>query len=127
MNQRTLLIAPLMVGILAMTACDKQPSSQTVGQKVDSAIASTENKAADAKKDTTEAVTDAAITTRVNAQLATDPSLSALKINVDTQNGRVSLHGVAPDATSRDRAATMASAVSGVVSVDNQLKLDKKS
>ena len=132
MNHRTLLIAPLAAALLALAACDKPhteqaTNEQTTGQKVDSVIANAEQKSNQAKHDTTEAVTDAAITTRVNAQLAADPSLSALKINVDTQNGHVVLHGVAPDAQSRDRAATMASAVSGVTSVDNQLKLDKKS
>lgn len=132
MKQRTLLLAPLVAALLALAACDKphteqQANEQTTGQKVDSVIANAEQKSAEAKRDTSAAVTDAAITTRVNAQLAADPALSALKINVDTQNGRVVLHGVAPDAESRDRAATMASAVSGVISVDNQLKLDKKS
>ncbi|MDI1257969.1 BON domain-containing protein [Aquabacterium sp.] len=139
MNHRLLLIAPLTVGLLALAACDnKTPTTETAGQKLDSVIVSTENKseqlsadakvnAAEAKKDTSEALSDAAITTRVNAQLAADPTLSAIKIDVDTSNGRVRLTGTAPDDQSRDRATTMASAVSGVITVDNQLKIDKKS
>lgn len=139
MNHRLFLIAPLTAGLLALAACDsKTPTTETAGQKLDSVIASTEKKseqlsadakvnAAEAKKDTSEALSDAAITTRVNAQLAADPALSAIKIDVDTSNGRVRLTGTAPDAQARDRATTMASAVSGVVSVDNQLKIDKKS
>lgn len=142
MNQRTLLIAPLVAGLLALAACDnhKTPTTEheTAGQKLDGAIATTERKsdqlsaeakvnAAQAKKDTSEALSDAAITTRVNAQLAADPKLSAIKIDVDTNNGRVRLTGTAPDDEARDRATTMASAVSGVITVDNQLKIDKKS
>lgn len=139
MNHRLFLIAPLTAGLLALAACDsKTPTTETAGQKLDSVIASTEKKseqlsadakvnAAEAKKDTSEALSDAAITTRVNAQLAADPTLSAIKIDVDTSNGRVRLTGTAPDAQARDRATTMASAVSGVVTVDNQLKIDKKS
>ena len=45
----------------------------------------------------------------VNAQLAADPKLSALQINVDTSGGRVLLRGTAPDFTSRERATEMAS------------------
>lgn len=70
-------------------------------------------------------VKDAAITTAVNAKLAQDKSLSALRIDVDTVNGRVSLRGTAPDAAARERATTLASAVDGVVSVDNQLTVGK--
>ena len=139
MNHRLFLIAPLTAGLLALAACDsKTPTTETAGQKLDSVIASTEKKseqlsadakvnAAEARKDTSEALSDAAITTRVNAQLAADPALSAIKIDVDTSNGRVRLTGTAPDDQARDRATTMASAVSGVVSVDNQLKIEKKS
>ncbi|RZI84376.1 MAG: BON domain-containing protein [Rubrivivax sp.] len=140
MNHRHLLILPLVASLLGLAACEKHPTptAQTPGEKLDSAIATTEQKssqlstelkasAAEAKKDSSEALSDAAITTRVNAQLAADPSLSALKIDVDTQNGHVRLSGTAPDAAARDRATTMASAVNGVVAVDNQLKIDQKS
>ncbi|MGH6645653.1 BON domain-containing protein [Aquabacterium sp.] len=142
MKHRTLLIAPLAASLLALAACDnhKTPTTdhETAGQKLDSAIAKTERKtdqlqaeakvnAAEAKQDSSAALNDAAITTRVNAQLAADPKLSAIKINVDTDNGRVRLSGTAPDSEARDRATTMASAVSGVVTVDNQLKVEKKS
>ncbi|MBA4109957.1 MAG: transporter [Leptothrix sp. (in: Bacteria)] len=139
MNHRLIMIAPLTAALLALAACDnKTPTTETAGQKLDSVIASTEQKtdqlsadakvnAAEAKKDTSEALTDAGITTRVNAQLAADPALSAIKIDVDTSNGRVRLSGTAPDDQARDRATTMASAVTGVVSVDNQLKVEKKS
>lgn len=69
------------------------------------------------------AVEDAAVTATINAELAKDPKLSALKIDVDTSNGRVSLKGKAPDADSRERATQIASAVRGVQSVDNQLQV----
>lgn len=142
MNHRSLLIAPLAASLLALAACDnhKTPTTdhETAGQKLDSAIAKTEQKAdelkaeakvnsAEAKHDSSVALDNAAITTRVNAQLAADPALSALKIDVDTDNGRVRLSGTAPDNDARDRATTLASAVSGVVTVDNQLKVEKKS
>ncbi len=139
MKYRTLLMVPLAAGLVTLAACDKKtPTTETAGQKLDSVVVNTEQKtdqfgadakanAEQAKADTSEALTDAAITTRVNAQLAADPKLSAIKIDVDTNNGRVRLSGTSPDAESRDRATTMASAVSGVITVDNQLAIEKKS
>lgn len=66
-------------------------------------------------------VADASITASVNAELAKDPALSAMRINVDTSNGRVLLKGSAPDRPARDRATRLAAGVKGVSSVDNQL------
>ena len=66
---------------------------------------------------------DAGITAMVNAELAKDSTLSLLRINVDTVGGQVSLRGSAPSALARDRATTLARAVKGVVSVDNQLEV----
>jgi hyperosmotically inducible protein len=78
-----------------------------------------------ATKDVSDKVKDAAITTAVNAKLAQDKTLSAMRIDVDTVDGKVSLRGTAPDPTARERATALASAVDGVVSVDNQLVVGK--
>jgi hyperosmotically inducible protein len=67
------------------------------------------------------AMGDASITAGVKAALATDPALSALKIDVTTQDGVVSLEGPAPDEKARERAAALAAAPDGVVRVDNRL------
>jgi hyperosmotically inducible protein len=69
---------------------------------------------------------DAAITTSINAALAKDPQLSALRIDVDTVEGRVALRGTAPDAASRERAAELAGRVDGVRSVENQLSVNPR-
>jgi len=71
-------------------------------------------------------VNDALITTTVNTELAKDPTLSSLKIDVDTDAGRVALKGTAPNATALGRATQIASGVKGVVSVDNQLQVEKQ-
>jgi len=69
-------------------------------------------------------VSDAVITTTVKAEIAKDSSLSAMRINVDTDSGRVVLRGTAPNAQARDHATALASSVKGVVSVDNQLAIE---
>jgi osmotically-inducible protein OsmY len=129
------------VAALALGACSRQNDERTAGQKIDSAIAQTEQRAEEAKAEVKEGmdkaresagaatdkvatgVEDATITASVNAELAKDPKLSALRINVDTANGRVILRGSAPDGVSRERATHLAQAVKGVVSVDNQLEV----
>ena len=68
-------------------------------------------------------VDDARITVSVNAELTKDPALSALRINVDTNAGRVQLKGTAPDKAARERAGQLAAGVRGVSSVDNQLQV----
>ena len=134
---------------LGLAACGKT-EEPTVGQRLDSAVEKTEQAAADARakaesamqsaetkmeqgaanaeataKDAANtakgAIDDATITAQVNAGLAKDPDLSALKINVDTVNGKVTLNGPAPSTVARDRPETIAKAVSGVTSVNNQL------
>ena len=64
-----------------------------------------------------------AITASVNARLAKDPDLSALRINVDTKDGAVTLTGPAPSQSAKDRAATLAREVEGVKSVTNNLSV----
>lgn len=146
-------VAGALVAALALSACDRR-EDQTAGQKVDETVAQVDRKtdelnakakadaqqakqagqdavaefkqdAREAKNDTKQALTDSAITARVNAQLAADPKLSALQINVDTSEGRVLLRGTAPDFSSRERATQMASAIDGVKSVDNQIVVSK--
>ena len=64
---------------------------------------------------------DAGITASVKTDLAKDPDLSALAINVDTKDGVVTLNGPAPSAAAKDRAETIAKGVKGVKSVSNNL------
>ena len=81
----------------------------------------------DAADNVKNAVSDATITASVNAKLAGDKELSALRINVDTVDGRVALRGSAPSPSARDRATQVASSVDGVRSVENQLVVASKS
>ncbi len=139
-----------LVLLTALAACGKKDESQTVGQKLDTAVAKTEQAATDAKakaeismskaedamkdaaqkaeasgKKTADSVgatiDDVAITASISAELAKDAELSAIKINVDTKNGSVTLNGPAPSAAAKEKATTLAKAVKGVTSVNNML------
>jgi hyperosmotically inducible protein len=91
--------------------------------KVDASGTTSEVKEAakDAGAAVSATVDDAAITASVSAGLAKDPDLSAIKINVDTKGGAVSLKGPAPTAAAKARAEEIAKGVQGVTSVNNQL------
>lgn len=66
---------------------------------------------------------DASITREVNAAIAGDRELRRLKIDVDTENGIVTLSGPTPTASAKAHADEVARTVKGVVSVNNQLTL----
>ncbi|MET0543726.1 MAG: BON domain-containing protein [Variovorax sp.] len=137
---------------LALGGCDNRAPKTTLGEKVDSTVATTKDAAAEAKvkteagassagasmkqgaSDATQAVKDAgstvaakvddaSITASVSAGLAKDPDLSAIKIDVDTKGGAVTLNGPAPSAAAKARAEAIAKGVEGVSSVDNKLEV----
>lgn len=149
-HSRILVAACSVATLLALGACGRQEDNRTVGQQVDAAVSKAEQVAQDAKEKAQssmasagdamkdagrdakasasnaataigEKLDDASITASVSAGLAKDPELSALKIDVDTKDGIVSLQGPAPSANARERATEIAKGVKGVSSVNNQL------
>ncbi len=66
-------------------------------------------------------VTDASITAAVKMRMADDPVVSAMKINVDTTDGNVTLNGTVQNAAEADKAVGLAKSVAGVKSVASNL------
>jgi osmotically-inducible protein OsmY len=93
----------VLAAFLAMTGCTSM-TGQTAGQNVD----------------------DATITASVKAKLVGDKAANLTRIDVDTTNKVVSLNGVVESAEQRTRAAQLASQVSGVRDVKNNLQVQKK-
>jgi osmotically-inducible protein OsmY len=75
--------------------------------------------------DTGRAMSDTAITASIKTDLIKDPDLSALKIDVDTKDGVVTLNGLADNEAAKQRAEKMASAVKGVKEVRNFLTIKR--
>ena len=143
-NRASAALLALLSSAALLAGCDRD-DQRTAGQKVDQAIAATERTAAVIKSETREAgrdvqqavgaaadsaantARDVAITAEINARLARDEQLSALRINVDTSGGQVMLRGSAPNAAARDRATELARAVDGVVNVNNELSVQPRS
>lgn len=68
---------------------------------------------------------DVAITTEIRARYASDASLSAAGIRVETQEGDVQLSGLAQSAEQRARAEEIARDVDGVDSVENDIEVQR--
>lgn len=146
-QQKILTVVSSLAMLLALGACDRA-GDRTAGQQIDSATSKTESAAKELQRDAKDAtasagaaidsavdktkamgasagdkIDDALITTKVKAAIAADKDLSAIKIDVDTQNGVVTLSGPAPTATAKERASEIARNVKGVSSVNNQLTI----
>jgi osmotically-inducible protein OsmY len=109
-----------------LAACNKT-EEPTAGQRLDSAIEKTEQAAQEAKQKMESAAHEAGDATRsaakVSAGLAQDPDLSAIKIDVDTRAGVVTLNGPVKTEQARERATQIAQGVQGVNSVVNNLTI----
>ena len=70
-----------------------------------------------------ETVDDATITTRVKTSLLNDPDVAALRIDVDTFKGVVTLSGAVKTAAERDKAIALARKIGGVTDVKSTLQI----
>lgn len=120
-------VAAVSAMVLLGAGCDRKEDT-TAGEKVDNAIANTqqetqaaantiENKA----ENIGQSIDDAAITTALKGKYVLDDELKAHDINVDTVNGVVTLTGAAPSQAAIERATSIAKTVDGVKDVQNQL------
>ena len=95
----SLALASALVAALGTTGCAVTRNQETVGAYVD----------------------DAALTTRVKAKFAADPTVSAMAISVETMKGTVQLSGFAKSADEKAMAEKLARETSGVVAVRNDI------
>ena len=132
MNPRLVTMTALgaVVAALSMAGCSPadqgatRSSAQDTVAQVDQKARQLGNEAKDGAQKMGDKVEDAVITASVKTEIAKDADLSALHINVDTDNGNVALRGTAPSLTAKEHATTLAAAVKGVTSVDNKLSID---
>ena len=96
----SLALASALVATLGVTSgCAVTRNQETVGAYVD----------------------DAALTTRVKAKFAADPTVSAMSISVETLKGTVQLSGFAKSGDEKMMAEKLARETSGVVAVRNDI------
>ena len=84
-----------------------------------------QKKAGDATDRAGDAAANAALTSLVKTKFLADTSISGLRIDVDSNNGVVTLTGVVPTAAEKTRALKVARETEGVKSVVDKLKVGK--
>jgi len=97
------MLVIMMVTVLSLAGCQAM-TGKTAGQNVD----------------------DATLTSSVKTKLAADKLSSLTRVDVDTNNGTVSLNGVVESSDQKARAQELASQVNGVNKVINNLQVQKK-
>jgi hyperosmotically inducible protein len=130
-----------LAALVLVAGCDRGGSDRTVGQRVDEGISRAEEKSAEINEQAREAgraasaatgraveavsekTRDLGITAEMKARLAKDSQLSALRIDVDTNDGRVVLRGAAPTLAAREHATELARGIDGVMGVENELQV----
>ena len=103
MTNRIRLSSVLLAALLLLSGCTAL-TGETAGEYVD----------------------DSTITASVKAKLAADKIATLTRIDVDTTNRVVSLNGIVQSPDQKARAEQLASQVSGVKSVKNNLQIQKK-
>jgi osmotically-inducible protein OsmY len=139
MKKLTLIASAAALTLLA--ACNRPADDTTAGQKIDETIAGAEQRSEDAAataerkmeesgaaiqrsgERVADATADASLTAKVKSALLSAPEIAAMKIDVDTQAGVVTLKGEVKNTDEKVRAERVASAVVGVQSVVNDLRV----
>ena len=102
---------------------DVRDKASEAGEATKDAARDARDKAADAAHKTGDVISDAAVTTAVKTKLIADSNVSGLNIDVDTENGVVTLHGTAKTRAEADHAAMLARDTKGVKRVVNSIKI----
>jgi osmotically-inducible protein OsmY len=129
---KTLIVVAAAAIAFPVYAQQKQdmPSSQERAQnreKVQDKLPTAEERAKNREKVASTAAS-AALTTKVKTALAKDEGMKTMtKIDVDSDNGVVTLKGKVDSAEMKKKAGDIAKKVDGVKSVKNQLTVEKKS
>jgi|SRR6185369_14681 len=129
LQRKTILIALVAGTAMAGVACQQRsPSTTSQNMNRPSETATAPSTAPSSTASSTapsssmaNAVDDAAITAKVKTAIMAEPGLKATEINVDTKDAVVTLTGTVPSAPLKDRAKEIATNVSGVRSVQDNL------
>ena len=106
----------------ARKADDKTDAAQ---RKADDKTDEAQRKAGDAADRSGDAVSNAALTTKVKTKFLADDRVSGLKIDIDSNNGVVTLTGTVRSAAEKNAAVALAKDTEGVKSVIDRLKVSR--
>ena len=103
------------------TTVTPSPAASSAMSTTAGAMATAASATERAAEKTGDAIEDAAVTAKVKSALIADPDVKALRIDVDTKGGVVTLNGTADNSANSSKATTVARGIEGVKSVENKL------
>jgi osmotically-inducible protein OsmY len=106
-------------------AADAREASKDATDKADDKTDAAKRKGGNAADRAGDTLSDAAITAAVKTKFLADTTVSGLKIDVDTNNGVVTLTGTISSPAERRKALQIARDTEGVKSVKDSLKIGK--
>jgi len=118
---RLSLITPLGVLLMSLSACSSEPRTADVQQHRTTVTTTTTSTAPG--YDTTQHVDDLTLSNRVRATLSNTPGVDANMINVDADDGEVTLSGDVPTSAMASAALTATQAVPGVREVKSDITI----
>ena len=98
-------------------------AARDAGRAIDDQIEAAQRGASEAAGTAGAVMSDAALTAAVKTRFLADPDISGLKIDVDTNDGVVTLSGTLRSNTERQRALSVARETKGVESVIDRLRV----
>jgi hyperosmotically inducible protein len=113
-------------GVVTLRGTVEDPEAKTEAAKLargTSGVRSVRNEITVGETTVEQRVDDAALVAEIEGRIAADPGLSTFNIDVDVNQGVVTLSGTVENDAARMRAAEVARGVSGVVRVENQLEV----
>jgi hyperosmotically inducible protein len=109
--------------VIGTTGGDVRGEAREAGQEAREAGAEVREETAQAADATRRAIADGALTSKIKAKMALDDTVSALSIDVDTDNGMVTLTGRINSEAERQRALALARETKGVTQVVDRLAI----
>ncbi len=123
-KQRTSLVVALVAGVAVLGAgCSDRDSGKTAAVTPSKSTATMTPPADRPATRAGAVIDDSMITTSVKTAVLAEPGLSALKIEVDTKDGVVTLSGTVASSDLKTRATQIAKNTSGVRSVVDKLEV----
>lgn len=122
------LVIALFSAVLGLAGCEQEGPAEQTGKKIDEAAEAAGDRMEDTKESLGESaerageyLSDSAITTKIKAEILSDPLLKTSQIDVTTTNGVVTLTGVVDSQQSIDRTLEIVRSNPNVKSVENSL------
>lgn len=123
MNKKNLFLGLLIILALASFITAGCTTTKNTGVAIKEGSTAVGKQAGEEAKDVGKTVEDASITSAIKMKFANDELVSASTINVDTNEGHVTLTGTVGSQAELDRAVLLGRSVDGVKSVHSNLTI----